>query len=164
MLVNKLLILLFVFVVGCSCNTTKKTNSEVETSEDSPSETVKTEKDGVVQGEMKDVVTNPAVVESVKIYIKESFPVQVDVYATGYLPDGCTKISDTQKALDGNTFNITIMTERPAHIVCTQALVPFDHQVELDVMGLKAGTYTVNVNGVRETFTLEVDNMLPPDK
>jgi len=164
MLINKLFILIFAFIVSCSCNTTKKTNDVVETPGDSPTETVKTEKDGVVKGETQEVVTNPAVVETVKIYIKESFPVQVDLYATGYLPDGCTKISDTRKNLEGNTFKVTIMTERPAHMNCTQALVPYEHMFSLDAMGLKAGTYTVNVNGVRETFTLEVDNMLPPDK
>lgn len=161
---KNVLILFFAFLVSCSCNTTKKTSNEVETPGDSPTETVKTEQDGVKKGESQEVVTNPAVVETAKIYIKESFPVQVDVYVTGYLPDGCTRISDTQKNLEGNVFNVTIMTERPAHMVCTQALVPYEHMFPLDVMGLKAGTYTVNVNGVRETFTLEVDNMLPPDK
>jgi inhibitor of cysteine peptidase len=42
--------------------------------------------------------------------------------------------------------------------VCTQALVPFEETIPLDVEGLLAGEYTVNVNGVMATFTLDVDN------
>jgi inhibitor of cysteine peptidase len=164
MSLNKILIVAVAFIVGCSCNTSRVSSNPEKAGETAPEQDIKTEKDGVVKGEMQDVVINPAIVESVKIYIKDSFPMQVDVYAMGNLPDGCTKISDTQKSLSGDTFKVTIMTERPAHIVCTQALVPFEHTVPLDVIGLKAGTYTVNVNGVRETFTLEVDNMVVPEE
>lgn len=164
MLISRLIIIVTVFAMGCSCSTSRVNSTEQnkEPVPTVPTENNKTERDGVVKGEMQDVVSKPAMVESIKIYIKESFPVQVDVYATGYLPDGCTKISDEQIHRDGGTFKVTIMTERPAHILCTQALVPFEHQVALDVLGLKAGTYTVNVNDVRDTFTLEIDNVMTP--
>lgn len=162
MLLNKILIIATVFLIGCSCNSKRVHSNPDRVEETTPEQNVKTEKDGVIHGENQDVVSRPAMVESAKIYIKETFPMQVDVYAMGNLPDGCTKISDTQQSRDGNTFRITIMTERPAHIVCTQALVPFEHTVALDVVGLKAGTYTVNVNDVRETFIMEVDNGVVP--
>jgi len=38
-------------------------------------------------------------------------------------------------------------------------LVPFEEIIPLEVYGLPAGTYTVNVNGVQGTFDLEVDNI-----
>ena len=162
MYTNKIFLLSFIFIMGCSCSATRE-NQNTEKPQEPPVENVKTEKDGVKHGEMQEVVSRPAMVESVKIYIKESFPMQVDVYASGNLPDGCTKIADIQKNLDGETFKVTIMTERPAHMVCTQALVPFEERFALDVVGLKAGTYIVNVNGVRETFTMPVDNQFPAD-
>ena len=39
-----------------------------------------------------------------------------------------------------------------------QVLVDFEEVIALQVVGLPAGTYTVDVNGVKGTFTLTVDN------
>jgi len=44
------------------------------------------------------------------------------------------------------------------------ALVPFEEVIPLDVAGLHAGTYIVDVNGMMESFTLDVDNTLPTDE
>jgi hypothetical protein len=111
--------------------------------------------DGVIRGE--------ATVEEVDLQIMESFPVQVAAVARGYLSDGCTMIDEVRTSFDAEskTFTVTITTVRDADAVCTQALAPFEERIELDVRGLPAGTYTVDVNGVRETFTLDVDNELP---
>ena len=98
-------------------------------------------------------------VDRIEILMLESFPVQVHVRATGYLPDGCTKISDISQSREEDTFTVVIMTSRPADAICTQALVLFDEVIPLDVLGLPAGNYIVNVNGVTATFTLTVDNL-----
>lgn len=102
-----------------------------------------------------------ATVEKVNLVILESFPVQVNVIASGYLPDGCTEIDSIIKSRDGNTLIITITTKRPADALCTQAIQPFEETIPLDVVGLKAGTYKVVVNGVSSSFELTVDNILP---
>jgi inhibitor of cysteine peptidase len=85
------------------------------------------------------------------------------VVAVGYLPDGCTEIDgiDVDREVDAQTFEVTIGTVRPRDAMCTQALVPFEETIELDVLGLPAGTYSVDVNGIVETFTLEADNVAP---
>lgn len=103
-----------------------------------------------------------ALVEEVDIRILESFPVQVHVAARGNLPDGCTQINENATTVqrDGNTFNVYLGTIRPKEALCTEALVPFEHTIPLDVYGLERGTYTVNVNGVEETFELTIDNIL----
>ncbi len=101
-----------------------------------------------------------ATVDDIKIIILESFPVQVNVNVKGYLPDSCTKIDRVTKEKDGNTFLIRITTIRPADAICTQVIVPFQEVITLDVYGLKAGIYTVNVNGVKGTFELGIDNIL----
>jgi len=112
-----------------------------------------------------ETVHGEADVEEVEILMMESFPVQVAVVARGNLRDGCTEIDEVQTNYDdeSKTFSVDITTVRDPEAVCTQALVPFEERIDLDVRGLSAGTYTVDVNGVRETFTFDVDNELPDD-
>ena len=110
-----------------------------------------------------DVITGAATVETLHILIMESFPVQVNVQAIGYVGDGCTSIDEITTERDEDTFYIHISTVRPADAICTQQLVAFDELISLDVHGLEAGTYTVNVNGETATFTLDIDNILPEE-
>ncbi|MCI0398332.1 MAG: hypothetical protein L0332_05935 [Chloroflexi bacterium] len=106
-----------------------------------------------------EVIIGQATVENIDILILESFPVQVHVLVRGYVGDGCTEIDEIQTTPEGNAFMVTITTKRPAEAVCTQILVGFEETIPLDVAGLPAGTYTVNVNGVTGTFELAVDNV-----
>jgi hypothetical protein len=80
------------------------------------------------------------------------------VVVSGYLSDGCTTLENIeQKRLDEG-FEITITTTRPAGMNCPQVIMPFKEIISLDVSGLKAGTYTVSVNGrLSRTFTLPQD-------
>jgi hypothetical protein len=99
-------------------------------------------------------------VESLDILILESFPVQVNVIVSGNLPNGCATLNEPRPRREGNTFVINLSASQLPDEVCTQALVPFDQVIPLDVAGLPAGTYTVSVNGTTDTFTLDVDNVL----
>ena len=105
-------------------------------------------------------VTGVAAVDSVDLLMLESFPVQIRAMVRGNLPDGCTTIDQVTQARQGNAFKVTITTKRPADKMCTEALVPFEESVALEVVGLPAGTYAVEVNGVTASFTLDVDNVL----
>ncbi len=100
-----------------------------------------------------------ATVEEIDILIAESFPVQVFVVARGYLPDPCTEICEVSTEREGNAFLVAIKTYR-APGACIQVIQPFEETISLDVYGLSAGTYTVDVNGVKGSFTLEIDNIL----
>jgi inhibitor of cysteine peptidase len=112
----------------------------------------------------KEYIYGTATVETVQVMTLESFPVQIRVVAEGYLPDGCTEINEIKTERADNNFNINISTKRPKDAICTQAIVPFNETIPLDVQGLKAGNYTLNVNGVKGSFELAVDNILdePP--
>jgi inhibitor of cysteine peptidase len=101
-------------------------------------------------------------VQAVELVILESFPVQVHALVKGNLADGCTEIDriEQQRDLEIKTFTITITTSRDPNLMCTQALVPFEETVPLDVRDLPAGTYSVNVNGVQGSFELQMDNSL----
>ena len=101
-----------------------------------------------------------ATVEEIDIMILESFPVQVYLIARGYLPDPCTKIHQIIQEREDYHFSVTITTYRPPG-ACIQIIAPFEETIPLEVYGLPAGTYTVEVNGVQGTFDLEIDNILP---
>jgi len=96
-----------------------------------------------------------AMVDSVDVRILESFPVQVQVVVQGNLPDGCTEIDEAIVEREGDRFDVTLTTRRPADALCTQAIIPYEQIIPLNVDELPAGEYTVNVNDVTETFTLE---------
>lgn len=110
-----------------------------------------------------ETISGLAAVESIDIRTLESFPVRVQVVASGNLPDGCTTIDETLTERIDQLFRVTITTSRPADAICTEALVPFDQVVELDVVGLPAGEYQVDVNGVTGSFTLQIDNTPPTE-
>ncbi len=99
-------------------------------------------------------------VNDVLVQVLESFPVQVQVVIRGELADGCTEIDAiTQRfEADENTFWIDVEALRTTNEDCPEELVPFEETVALDVYGLPAGTYTVDVSGTRDTFVLDVDN------
>jgi hypothetical protein len=114
-----------------------------------------------------EVITGPvrtvAEVESVLINMGDTFPMDVDVIARGVLPDGCTDIDTITQAQQDNEFLITITTFRDPDAFCTEALVPFEETISLDVLNLPAGSYRVTVNGNTVSFTLSQDNVAQPE-
>lgn len=102
-----------------------------------------------------------AYVESLEIMLLESFPLQARAVVIGYLPDGCTELSEITVERQDQDFVLTVSTRRPSgDIACTEALVPFEETVELDIEGLEAGTYIVIAQDQEATFALDVDNVL----
>jgi len=122
-------------------------------SSDDPTPTpVPTPAGDVVEGEN-------AILDSLDVLLMESFPLQASAHIRGSLPDGCTTVKETVVEREGNTFRIRIITARPKDAVCTQALVPFEKNVPLDIYGLKAGEYSVAAQDLSTTFHLDVDNV-----
>jgi len=111
-------------------------------------------------------VVELATVEGIDILTAESQPVQVFVVIKGYLPDTCTEIGTIIQNRAGNTFNITVKTYyyQQEDCICSNLMIPYTETISLEVYGLPSGTYTVDVNGVRGSFTLEIDNVPSPDE
>ena len=101
-----------------------------------------------------------APVESIDILVLESFPVQINVLINGYLPNPCYQITRIEKNQDEDTFYVKVFMKYNG-LICIQTIKPYEEKVALDVYGLSAGTYQVDVNGVMGSFTLDVDNILP---
>jgi len=106
-----------------------------------------------------DEAVSLAIVNDIEIMLLESFPVQVNVVARGEHPDSCTEVEKVTTRREGNIFLITITTSRPADAICAQVITPFEEVIALDAVGLKAGVYTVDVNGARDAFVLQTDNI-----
>jgi inhibitor of cysteine peptidase len=148
--------LLMVFLVITSgCVDKEKNETESRNIADSAGTTVTNESKETSGG---DYTYSTANVESIETITLESFPVQIHVTAKGYLPDGCTEIDKIKTEREGNVFNINISTKRPKDSICTQAIENFTRNIPLEVRGLKAGNYTVNVNAVTGSFELAIDN------
>ena len=101
-----------------------------------------------------------AMVESLDVLLLESFPVQVRVSVVGYFPDGCVELVDISVERDDMDFILSINTRRlTGDVACTEALVPFEEVVNLEVEGLEAGDYRVIAKEQEAGFRLDVDNV-----
>ncbi|MGE4412198.1 MAG: hypothetical protein AB7E45_00700 [Candidatus Caldatribacteriota bacterium] len=77
----------------------------------------------------------------------------------GYLPTPCYEITRIEQRREGNTFYVTVMM-KDSGLVCIQVIEPYQEVVALDVYGLPAGNYQLNVNDVVGSFALDMDNIL----
>lgn len=110
----------------------------------------------VVGGEPQNLVY----ADTVQVLIMESFPVRVSLSVSGNLSVPCVELLPAAVSRKDNTFTVVLAETvlGPAES-CIAVLEPFSTTVSLDVLGLAAGTYTVNVNGVEAEFTLAMDNV-----
>jgi uncharacterized protein YraI len=94
-------------------------------------------------------------VQSVEIQILESYPLQVNAIARGFLPDmGCTTIASVNQVRNGNTFTVTLTTATNPQALCAQMLTPFTQVISLDVSTLLPARYIVKINSVETSFQL----------
>ena len=149
-----LFIMLLLLTALAACN-----GSEPNAAESTPTTEVNTPTAVAPDPTTDTPIQQEATVDSIEILILESFPVQVNVRARGDLPDGCTMIDTVDTTRNGTTFDITLTTLRQTGDLCSEALVPFEETISLDVLDLEAGTYAVNVNGINGSFTLQIDNV-----
>ncbi len=100
----------------------------------------------------EELVTGRAAVDSVDIV--EVGEISATIVVRGNLPDGCTRLADHVQAVQGRIIRVELYTERPADQFCTEALVPFDQEIMLDLRGLEEGQYVVEVNGVKAELVI----------
>jgi hypothetical protein len=99
------------------------------------------------------------IVDRVEVVILESFPVRVQAIVHGTLPDACAFIERAEQVRRDNVFEVTITPAWQANARCAPGRTPFEHTVPLDVAGLPAGTYVVEVHGARGTFALSTPSI-----
>jgi len=104
------------------------------------------------------VTRREARVERIAVQVLESFPLQVQVVAYGMLPSSCASLAGREVIQDGNRFVVTLWQESILG-PCLPVTEAFEAVITLDVLGLAAGDYEVEVNGARSRFSLPVDNI-----
>lgn len=105
-------------------------------------------------------IPNAALIKNVDIHILESFPVQASVAIEGHLPNTCSTIDDVTIDRIDQTFTIQIPLLQQKQSSCVQKTQVINHVIPLDIVGLKAGIYTVKVNDIEKTFELVIDNII----
>lgn len=93
-------------------------------------------------------------IDSIRLLVLQSDPVQVDLTINGNLPDGCTVLENITQERQETTFIITVQARRDPTLPCTEALVPFNQTLALDVTDLPDGAYVVQVDEVSDSFLL----------
>ena len=93
----------------------------------------------------------PAIVDGVSVDFRNA---HYYALVTGTYPDACTRISDVEQEVSGNTLTIAMSTAKPEDLMCAQMLSPFGIDLFIATGGLLPGEYTVDVNGATTTFTL----------
>jgi hypothetical protein len=108
-------------------------------------------------------VNEGLIIDELIVMLMESLPATGAVIVRGHLVDGCTQIVDmlVEYHEGSNLFRVTLGTYRDPEAMCTMALVDVEEVIALPILGLPAGVYTVEVNGMTTTFELGVDNVLP---
>jgi hypothetical protein len=105
-------------------------------------------------GAAEDVLTRPATIDDINVTVTTARPARLVVTISGYFPDGCTSLGTVTQRIEGRRIIFNVGTVRPRDAMCTMALVPFTEDIPLQVEGLSAGRYTVEVNGLTEEIDL----------
>jgi hypothetical protein len=93
----------------------------------------------------------------VSVRVAKSFPPQYFADITSALPDGCARFARAELRSEGETLFVDVFNTRPARadVACTMIYGERETAVALG-SELEAGkTYTLDVNGSRETFVAQ---------
>jgi hypothetical protein len=96
-----------------------------------------------------------APIERVEMRIAESFPPQYFVAVTSGLPNGCAKFDHYTVERDGDTIKVTVWNTVPADprvVLCTMVYGMVQHNIALGSDFQSGRTYTLDVNGMKQTF------------
>ncbi|MGB3717823.1 MAG: NBR1-Ig-like domain-containing protein [Candidatus Promineifilaceae bacterium] len=102
-----------------------------------------------------EIVRKPALIDEVEIFVSDSESPQVRAKIMGILPNNCSSIDEIKQTREQDTFKIEIFVFDRSSPECGGESIPFQEFVTLDVAGLVAGSYAVEVNGQIITFLLQ---------
>ncbi len=113
----------------------------------------------LIEKKNKDFQKNLAHIQSLQIKTGKGFPVTKTLLVKGQLEDSCTYLNDPEILRDGNTFYIQLTT-RKENGNCSKEVKMYEYPIQLDVLGLPAGIYTLVINGKKAQFELKQDNKI----
>lgn len=112
------------------------------------------------------VLLSEQYVEEVWTTSTTGVPRQFFIHIAGTFPHGCPEVGRIEHRREGNTFQVYVYYKGnawlrdPTTVLCTQALKPFEITIPLNIYGLPAGEYSLNVNNhALRTFVVDEDNV-----
>lgn len=102
---------------------------------------------GASEGKLADV-------DTVTAEVAGDHDERVRVTAAGYQSSACVDILEPAIVRDENVFSVVLSESAQWSDVCILIMKSYEKTFHLDVRGLDAGTYIVDVNGVETEFTL----------
>jgi len=97
-----------------------------------------------------------AIVEQVEVRVGEGTPAAVTIEVQGALPDACAELAESPSVtVEGQRITVLLEWQRPRDRLCAQVLRPFTRTIE--VGSFAPGTYTLVVNDMETSFTIEPD-------
>lgn len=72
----------------------------------------------------------------------------------GLFSDGCTRVTGSEQAVNGNIITFNVFVERDPALTCIQQAIPFRETFDFEIVDLEPGDYTVIVNGAQGAFRL----------
>lgn len=95
-----------------------------------------------------------AYVDSVSVILTKSLPPLESLFVRGNKSIPCVELQPPAIFMSSSAFTVALAETSPDPAeICIQVLTPFETQIPLDIKGLDSGTYSVNVNGTKSTFT-----------
>jgi hypothetical protein len=93
----------------------------------------------------------------VAVRVAESFPPQYLADVTSALPDGCTEFARFALRRQASTVFVDVFNTRPAssEVACTMIYGEKQTAIPLGSEFAPGATYTLDVNGTRETFVAQ---------
>ncbi len=95
-------------------------------------------------------------VDAVSIGVGVGSPIPVHAVVSANLPSYCSQLGEVRLHRDGNNFFVQLLSYRLTETECNPDTLPVRLEVPLNIIGLEAGTYTVNVNGATTSFDLPI--------
>ncbi len=80
-------------------------------------------------------------------------PIKLSITVQGVFNDGCGQIEDIYISQQDGNYKVLI-TEKKEGETCTQAIVPFEENINLGTYSFPSGRYSVMVNGVEDHFDI----------
>lgn len=80
---------------------------------------------------------------------------EVEVTVKGAKSSACVELLEPTVSFKDDTFTVVLAESKPTSEVCILILEYYEERFTLDVSELEPGSYTVDVNGVEEEFTLQ---------
>jgi hypothetical protein len=98
-----------------------------------------------------------ALIVRIGVRVAESFPPQYFADITSALPDGCSRFARSAVRREGTTLFVDVFNTRPAgdEMACTMIYGEHEESLALGSDFAPGITYTLDVNGTRQTFVAQ---------